>query len=104
MEQDMRSEDGTGAAGEARIAAALGPAEAKTAREGLLAALAAAREGGRPLFVELKGGPAFPCALQLLVAAEKSAAAADVPFRLGPAAAEARDTLTLDARTEQESQ
>ena len=69
------------------IAAALSPADANAARDALLAALAAARGNGAELRVELDGPAPWPCAVQLLAAAGKSACAAGVPFCPGPVAA-----------------
>jgi sugar/nucleoside kinase (ribokinase family) len=79
------------------IRAALSPADANAARDALLAGLAAAREAGTAFAVDLDGDQPWPCAVQLLAAAEKSAAAAGVPFAPGPAAEAARTPPDPDA-------
>ena len=75
------------------IPAALSPAEAGAVRAALLDALAAARATGAPFAVEVADEGAWPCAVQLLAAAEKSALAAGVPFAPGPGAAALRIPL-----------
>ena len=79
------------------IRAALSPADANAARDSLMAGLAAAREAGTAFAVDLDGEQPWPCAVQLLAAAEKSAAAAGVPFAPGPAAEAARPSPDPDA-------
>lgn len=87
------------------LAAALRPAEASAARDGLTAALEAAAEAGTALALELDADAdtAWPCCLQLLVAAERSAAARGVSVRLGPRASAARSGLTTSPSTEHET-
>ncbi len=79
---------------EVAFPAALGLPEAREAAARLQEALAAAQAGGAALAIEIHEGPAHPAALQLLVAAERSAAAAGLTLRLGPRAAAARATVT----------
>jgi len=83
-------DDRTAPGGVVTIAAALRPSEANAARDALRQALEAARTAGTPLAVEIEGEQPWPCAVQLLAAAEKSARAAGVPFAPGAAADAAR--------------
>ena len=92
-------DDGGGAAGATVvIRAALSPADANAARDALSAGLAAAAAAGTALSVEIEGDAPWPCAVQLLAAAEKSAQVAGVPFTPGARAAAAR--LPLESSTE----
>lgn len=77
------------------LAAALAPAEARAARDRLAEALTAAGAAG--LALELDEGPVFPCALQLVVAAGRSAEAGGTPLRLGPRATAALAALNPEA-------
>jgi len=91
---------GEAAEATAHIPAALSPIEAGAARTRLLDALGAARSAGTALSVDLDGTPVLPCALQLLAALEKSAAAAGVELRLGPAAKAARADIRSPSQQE----
>lgn len=62
--------------------AELSPAEASDVREALLAGLATARDAKKSVSVDVQGEPATPCAIQLLVATTRSAAAAGVDLSL----------------------
>lgn len=73
------------------IPASLGPADAKSVHLACLSALAAAREGGTPLAIELGEGQVWPCALQILAAARLSADAARLTTDFGPRARAALD-------------
>ena len=64
------------------LQAELSPADAAEARDGLMAALTAANEAKKPLAIEIEGEGGTPCALQLLVAAKRSAEAANVEMNL----------------------
>lgn len=64
------------------LQADLSPADASAVREGLLAALNAATEAKQPLAIEVEGEGGTPCALQLLVAAKRSADSAKVELNL----------------------
>lgn len=72
------------------IPAAVSPAEANTLRDRLLAALSAAEANGLTIEAEIDGTPVLPCAQQLLVSLEKTAAARGTPLSLGPGARVAR--------------
>lgn len=64
------------------VQAELSPADAAEVREGLIAALTAAGEAKKPLAIEIEGEGSTPCAVQLLVAAKRSADAANVEMNL----------------------
>ena len=91
-----------GDAGPVTIPAALSPADAREVHARLLAALQAARETGGPLAVEIDGERPWPCALQLLAAAERSAREAGLDFAPGTAAAAARLPIDAHDSTEQD--
>ncbi len=86
-----------GAAVTAEFAAALPLSEARDTAQRLLEAVATARTEKRALHIEIDGEAAHPAALQLLVAAERSAAEAGVSLQLGERAATARAALTTPA-------
>lgn len=56
----------------------LSPADAEAVRERALTALGAAKEAGESLALSLDGDRATPCAVQIVVAASRSSAAANV--------------------------
>ncbi|MEM9145392.1 MAG: hypothetical protein AAGC57_04275 [Pseudomonadota bacterium] len=93
----------TGEPVEFTLAASLRPADAGEVRDNLVAALGKAKESGAPLAIELDEGDALTCALQLVVAAEKSAEASGVPIQLGSRAADARARLSTPSATEQQA-
>lgn len=78
----------------ATIPASLSPAEAREVHRTLLASLEEAASRGVALALDTDGGPASPCARQLIAATERSAEARGVALDFGPGAEEARLPLT----------
>ncbi|MFK7942856.1 MAG: hypothetical protein AB8B85_08105 [Paracoccaceae bacterium] len=64
------------------LQADLSPADAEEAREALIAHLTTAKERAGSMTIEIDGGGGTPCALQLLVAAQRSAEVAQVGLNM----------------------
>lgn len=86
--------EGDGRARTIEICAALTPADAGAARDRLVAAFDGA--GAEGIALDLDGEAPMPCALQLLVAARRTAEARGVPCRLGDRATAAQAALSID--------
>lgn len=78
------------------LQADLSPADAAEARDGLLAALAAAEGAKTPLSLDVEGETSTPCALQLLVSTKRSAESGEVELQLS----EQADALLANVHTD----